>query len=295
LRQTKNSVRINTLDANTAEDYPRHIDDQGFPVEDDRFIENSIAVKAIATSGGQNDSGVFELSFRDERYLPFEGAGVISEWSLELFSDLPSNNPDPAHPDFGRPLRQFDYETISDVIVHTKYTAREAPDTFKGSAVGHLREYFGQDQPSPSLRMLNLRQEFPTQWYRFLNPANPADGNVFEFDMSTDLFNYRDHDKTLKINRITLLARCINDDPYTVVLDPPLSAGSDTFNLAQEPQLGGLHLAQTPDGADLGIEIAPTNLPVKWKLKMTRPIPGNLGTDPKEVEDLLIILAYEWT
>ncbi|MBK9227461.1 MAG: hypothetical protein IPL67_10515 [Ignavibacteria bacterium] len=35
-------------------------------------------------STGQNDSGVFELNFRDERYLPFENTGAISSWRLEL-------------------------------------------------------------------------------------------------------------------------------------------------------------------------------------------------------------------
>jgi hypothetical protein len=30
------------------------------------------------------DAGMFELNFRDERYLPFEGAGAISEWRLEF-------------------------------------------------------------------------------------------------------------------------------------------------------------------------------------------------------------------
>ena len=33
--------------------------------------------RSIATSSGQNDAGLFELNFRDERYLPFEGAGAI--------------------------------------------------------------------------------------------------------------------------------------------------------------------------------------------------------------------------
>jgi Tc toxin complex TcA C-terminal TcB-binding domain len=56
---------------------------------------------------------VFELSFRDERYLPFEGAGAISRWSLELFSDA-------QNPDFGKPLRQFDYGSISDAVLHVK-------------------------------------------------------------------------------------------------------------------------------------------------------------------------------
>jgi hypothetical protein len=63
----------------------------------------------IATSSAQNDSGVFELSFRDERYTPFEGAGAVSKWRL----DLPKN------------LRQFDYQTISDVIFRMSYSAEE--------------------------------------------------------------------------------------------------------------------------------------------------------------------------
>jgi hypothetical protein len=106
LRLLKNSIRINT--ANGDNGYPRNTDDQGLPADDSRFIENNIPVKAIAASNAQNDSGMFKLSFRDERYLPFEGAGAVSQWLLELFSDLPSNNPDPGNPDFGKPLRQFD-------------------------------------------------------------------------------------------------------------------------------------------------------------------------------------------
>jgi len=101
LRLLKNSIRINTANGDTG--YPRNTDDQGLPADDGRFVENNIPVKAIAVSNAQNDSGVFELNFRDQRYLPFEEAGAVSEWSLELFSDLPSNNPDPGNPDFGKP------------------------------------------------------------------------------------------------------------------------------------------------------------------------------------------------
>ena len=44
---------------------------------DDRFVNNFAAVQSIATSHGLNDGGLFEVNFRDERYLPFEGAGAI--------------------------------------------------------------------------------------------------------------------------------------------------------------------------------------------------------------------------
>jgi hypothetical protein len=61
----------------------------------------------IATSTAQNDSGVFELNFRDERYLPFEGTGAISTWEISLPGEI----------------RQFDLNSINDIILHFKYTA----------------------------------------------------------------------------------------------------------------------------------------------------------------------------
>ncbi len=296
LRLLKNGIRIIT--ANGDNGYPHNTEDQGLPSDDDRFVENNIPFKAIAASNAQNDSGVFELSFRDERYLPFEGAGAISDWSRELFSDLPSNNPDPANPDFGRPLRQFAYKSILDAILHIKYTAREDAGPFKNGAIAHLRDYFSQDGATPSLRMLNLRNEFPTQWNRFLNPSNPAKGNVFELEMSPELFPFRDEKKRVKINSVWLLACARDGENYTAVFNPPLPAapaGSDTFKLAQVNQYGRLYFGQKDvSAANVTIDlIAP---PVKWLLKMTNPANPNgiLNTDPAEVEDVLLVFGYEW-
>lgn len=54
------------------------------PGNDERFIYYRGAIQSIATGNAQDDSGVFELNFRDERYLPFEGTGAITSWRLEL-------------------------------------------------------------------------------------------------------------------------------------------------------------------------------------------------------------------
>ena len=51
---------------------------------DPRVVREYAARESIATSSGQNDSGLFELSFRDERYLPFEYLGAVSRWRIEL-------------------------------------------------------------------------------------------------------------------------------------------------------------------------------------------------------------------
>ena len=43
---------------------------------------NLRAFQQVALSQGINDSGLFQLNFNDERYLPFEGTGVESTWKL---------------------------------------------------------------------------------------------------------------------------------------------------------------------------------------------------------------------
>ena len=292
LRLLKNYIRINTTLINR---YTHAEDERGVWTEDPRFVESNIPVKAIAASNAQNDSGVFELSFRDERYVPFEGAGAVSEWALELFSDLPANNPDPTQPDFGRPLRQFDYGTITDAVLHIKYTAREDAGPFKNEAIGHLRKYFEKDGAVPSLRLFNLRQEFPTQWHRFLHPTSAADGNVLELEMAPRLFSIRDQGKTLKVNTIWFLARCADSRSYDVVMTPPLPApppsGSNKISLPKLSNYGGLHVGQI-NVATLGIEVVPAVQPIKWQLKMTRPGGENLQIG--EVEDVILILGYEW-
>ncbi|MCB9489598.1 MAG: insecticidal toxin protein [Deltaproteobacteria bacterium] len=128
--------------------------------EDPRFHTYRGAVQSIVTSTAQGDSGLFDTQLNDERYLPFEGSGVIGTWQLKLPGD-PSNTNEPEP-------TQFDYNTISDVILHIRYTAREGGDRLGQGAIGHLRDLIhGLDDPRkkvPVTRLLSVRHEFPTAW-----------------------------------------------------------------------------------------------------------------------------------
>jgi Tc toxin complex TcA C-terminal TcB-binding domain len=142
-------------------------------------------VDSIATSSAQQDAGVFELNFHDERLLPFEGAGVISRWKL----DLP-------HGAEGTPaIRQFDYQTISDVVLHFQYTAREGSGS--RDLVTALNAFAlpegssGDDDRRPPLkRVLSMAQEFGTEWYRFLQPSPGAPSDALTIQLSKRLFPY---------------------------------------------------------------------------------------------------------
>ncbi|MFD3003504.1 neuraminidase-like domain-containing protein [Pontibacter toksunensis] len=110
---------------------------------------------SIATSTAQNDSGVFKLDFRDERYMPFEGAGAVeSTWGIQL----PKN------------FRPFDYATINDVILHISYTA-DYDGAFREKieeSTGYL-EGFLQSEHCELTRIFSLRQEFSQTFHRLLH------------------------------------------------------------------------------------------------------------------------------
>lgn len=86
------------------------------------IINNLRASQQVAVSSGLNDSGLFELSFSDERYLPFEGTGAVSAWQLSF--------PNPTSAEQSALLA-----ALSDVIVQVHYTAVYGGSTFEQSVI----------------------------------------------------------------------------------------------------------------------------------------------------------------
>ena len=79
----------------------------GNPPDSSILRQNWHNNQKIAISKGVNDSGLFVLNFQDERYLPFEGTGAISDWKLSM----------------PKATNQIDFNSITDVIITLSYTA----------------------------------------------------------------------------------------------------------------------------------------------------------------------------
>lgn len=127
--------------------------------ESDPNVRSSyLQIQSITTSTGQNDSGLFEFNFRDDRYLPFEGAGAISRWRFKLPSDY----------------RAFNYDTISDLIVHVRYTARDGGEPLALDAIQELDVRLGNDAESDLFQLISLRRDFSMEWNVF--EQQPAGG-----------------------------------------------------------------------------------------------------------------------
>ena len=60
--------------------------------------------------------------------------------------------------------RQFDYESISDVILHLRYTSRDGGGPLRSAVAAHLNEQIEQAMALGCMQLLSVRHDFPTEW-----------------------------------------------------------------------------------------------------------------------------------
>jgi hypothetical protein len=125
-----------------------------------------VPISSIAITSGDNDAGVWNLNFGDEKYIPFEGAGAISSWSLSLPSQF----------------RQFDYTSIADVVMTLKYTSLDGGPALKAAAMDaadkNLKAVLTDGKEGGLYALFDIRNEFSTGWARLL--ASPSEKRILQ-------------------------------------------------------------------------------------------------------------------
>ncbi|GAB2824157.1 hypothetical protein GCM10022221_22750 [Actinocorallia aurea] len=111
---------------------------------------------ALSEVEGGDDSGMFELRYDDQRYLPFEGTGAVSRWRLET-RRAPAG--------------------LVDVVVTVRYTAQDGGEAFGTAVRGLLKPY-------PSAVFVDVATAFPEEWEEF----TAGDGKELLLPVTPDLF-----------------------------------------------------------------------------------------------------------
>jgi hypothetical protein len=241
--------------------------------EDNRFDDYFASQQSIVTSSGLNDSGLFETNLHDERYLPFENSGVISKWQLEL----------PANPSKGEPV-QFDYNTISDVILHIRYTAREGGGLLRNASINYLKNLISKAKAFGSVRLFSIRQEFTSEWNKFVNQQSNS-GNSDEpsyelkFELKKEHYPYWCQDNLEKIFSIEIVAQQSSKDDLKVSLikeDIEKEDTDKTQTLGKDQRFGNLHFGKLDNNSET---LKPTG-------------PQSLFFNKNDIEDLWIAVTY---
>jgi hypothetical protein len=213
---------------------------------------------SIATSNAQNDSGMFDLNFRDERYLPFEGAGAISSWRLELPSKI----------------RSFDYDTLSDVIIHISYTAKD-DGAFRTTVENQIADVLSDFAASSGLfRLISLKHEFPNALYKLLNPSGAT--QTTEFELGKNHFPYFLSDKDLTLSSGKVYLKPKGKDPIETT---GLTLKINNVNAGTWSAFGN-----NMKEASVSLSGNPIR---KWTIDSA----AN-GLDKEELDDILILLKY---
>lgn len=232
----------------------------------------------IATSSSQNDSGVFELNFRDERYVPFEGRGAISSWDLSLMDDAA--------------LRLFDYNTISDVIIHLKYSAHNGEEQnsgFGGDVKTALKANLSDAALHlPFAQLVNLKTQFANEWTAFVNDIDP--NKKFTFLLTQDMFPFFCIGKTIDIKSIVFHVQGLSDaDELTMAGNTGLvfAASADTvMNSDNNNNYTTNSIAVSPSSFPV------TGLPIQISLTSTGTSPIPLAELIARISELNLALSY---
>jgi peptidoglycan hydrolase-like protein with peptidoglycan-binding domain len=271
-----NKTRISS---NAQVDYPEDVEN-----EDPRFVTNFAAMQSIATSTAQNDSGMFELNFRDEHYLPFQVAGAISRWRIDMPQDC----------------NAFDFDSISDVIIKLNYTAREGGEILKEKAKKAMQDAISDADQSQLARLFSAKHEFSTDWYQFLNPTEAATAQTLNLRMSRERFPFQFRGNNLIISKVELFLNLKDGlksgtdktyteiyaagDPLNVTLKTPGNGDADGSKPLNSSQsfLNGIPYASF-DGLEVEVKSGDN---ARWSLT------PNMAPIKDDINDLFIICRY---
>lgn len=259
--------------------------------------------ESIATSQAKNDSGVFRLRFDGERYVPFEGTGAVSNWRLEL----------------PETVRSFDYDTISDVLVHVSYTAREDA-TLRGNVQDSLRTKLNDLANENTVhRAYQLRQQFSSAFQGLFREG--ADPRKVEITLDEKHFPNFLRGSTLEVDSL-VVALALDDDwakhyDSSAPLPLTVTAKSDGTSREQSQDLveqggeqaiqgllphatyfsgsGGATLKAGSTPLDVTLSVAESDLTsLLSTIRSEAELPSDAILKPSDIiDDLILLLKFE--
>ncbi|KAM0144638.1 hypothetical protein ACHAP3_000668 [Botrytis cinerea] len=235
------------------------------------FRTDRIPTSSIAVSNGDADSGVFELDFSGSQYMPFEGAGAISKWRLELPS----------------PTRTFSYESITDVLLHVQYTAYEGGPSLRAAAnqatLQVMKATGAEGQQQGFSAIFDLKHEFADDWKSFGDQlaSQTADSNDTPSmklgDLKKKLPYWSQRQDALKVQNITFIT---HSQELRDRLDIQSSTGDRTWNGSK---IGDYYVKSSTTCSDTSLNwiIQGGTSPTKW--------------DKKNFENAFLLIQYVFT
>ena len=302
LTLVSNQVRISTQAQSDGSDYP-----ETPPGSDSRFIYNYGAVpQKIALGNAQDDPGLFITSIAsnivDQRYLPFENAGAVSSWRLDMAQ---INN-------------EVDLSTVGDIVLHLYYTALDGGAEFQQAVVASntsnlptsgikifsAQNDFAAASPTPDIpfpltpwqglvtspktlwNATAMQTDGTQRWEVFNNTPVVNPDQTLTLAMSATKFPSWTRGKTISVTSLTLLV--VSWEPGQFVVAPQAPLPTATINTTPAPG------STTPNVCVATIAMPPGTPLGTWSFKIRQTVAADFHSLNKNlIGDVLLLVSYD--
>lgn len=237
--------------------------------DDERFVTDFAPIQAIVTSTGQNDNGLFDGGLNDERYLPFEGAGAASRWRIDLDPDC----------------NRFDLETITDIVLHVRFTARDGGQLLAQKAKDHWKKFVADAESAPLSRLFSLRHEFPTEWHRLRTTTEANGDHVRTIALTRDRFPALFGRRELHVGRIDLFG-LPSPGKHPTKLPALRQPDGTVVALVNEAPIGPLVHRTAP----VDVRVKDAEGESQWQLSV---LAADVAASIDQLDDILLLCHYD--
>jgi hypothetical protein len=200
--------------------------------------------------------------------------------------------------DLPQEFRQFDYDSISDVILHISYTAKEGGNALRDAAIQHLHDGINSlvtGDNAPGLHQpFSARHAFPTEFHRFLHPPAESEQQTLTLNLAQNRFPYMFKGRDIAVDQVHVFVRLadefddanVSGTEFTVTY-PGHPGGEETEDLGSGFSFGNMRQVSINDIS---------SGPGEWTLTVS-----TVGTEltgasnqlnPNAIEDIIFILHY---
>jgi hypothetical protein len=250
---------------------------------DSRFIYSYAAnSQKIAMGNAQDDPGLFitaiASNIADQRYLPFENAGAISSWHLEM----PQNN------------NEVDLSPVGDVVLHLYYTALDGGSALQQAAQANNIA----NLPTSGIKVFSAQNDFSapaatvanpypvTPWQAFLATATAPANQTLTLAISPSKFPAWTRGKTISVTSVTVLA--VAWPPGSFVLVPQAPLPNAQINMV--PVAG----VTEPNVCAATIAMPPNTPLATWSFELQQQGAADFRSLTKNaLGDVLLLVSYD--
>jgi hypothetical protein len=184
-------------------------------------------------------------------------------------------------------LRTFDYDTISDVVMHISYTAREDQGDFRAEAIKNVNNQLKDAAGALQLaRIFRVSQDFSAAWTTFRNPT-PGSAPELILTIDPSRFAQPAFGLAVSVKSLGFLCHLPAAKDLDIEINTPPATSTSFHSMYQDD-------ANDPDYEKL--DLVPVNLaltgPSNWTFHLRETGGAAADFDPDWVDEIYVIIGY---